>query len=128
MTFDAENMFSENQTITASAVSQRVVRAGANAGDGEPLFISLFVSEGFEGAGSVSVSVQHADTVDSTFTTVQSSGNLPASSLPKGAAIHLGSLPPRTKPCLRLQYVVTGAVGSGAINAALMANRQTNGA
>jgi len=127
MSFDAENIFSENQAISASAASQRVVRAGTNAGDGEPLFISLFVSESFEGAGSVSVSVQDAGAEDGPFATVQSSGGLPADSLKKGAVVHLGGLPPRTRPFLRLQYEVTGAVGTGTVSAALMANRQTNG-
>lgn len=125
MSFDAENMFSEVQKLTVSAPSAHTVKAGANVGEGAPVFVSFFVAEALQGATGLAVHVQDADKPEGPFATIQSTGELPVASLHKGAVVHMGSLPPVSKAYLRLQYAVSGTASAGAVTAGLVTNRQS---
>ena len=123
MTFDAETMFSEKQRVAAATPSSAVVQAGANAGDGAPVYVCFAVTESFAGAESLEVMVQDGDAPDGAFATIQTTGPLPCSSLAKGAIIHLGSLPQKSRPWLRLFYSLDGAASAGAVSAGLVGHR-----
>ena len=125
MTFDAETMFSENQRIAAATPSSAVVQAGANVGDGAPVYVCFSVTESFAGAENLEVLVQDGEAPEGDFATIQTTGPLPCSSLARGAIIHLGSLPQKSRPWLRLFYSLDGAASAGAVSAGLVGNRIT---
>lgn len=126
MLYDAENLFSDGQKITATAVSDNVVAVPVNVGDGEPLYLSFMPVEPFAGLTSLEVQLQTSDKADADFVTVQSV-TLPVEDLQGDKLVNVGSVPPRTKKYLRLNYVVEGTATAGKVMAGLVLARQTNG-
>lgn len=126
MLYDAENLFSDGQKITTTAVSTNVVAAPVNVGDGEPLYLSFTPVEPFAGLTSLEVQLQTSDKADADFVTVQSV-KLPVADLQGDKLVNVGSVPPRTKKYLRLNYVVEGTATAGKVMAGLVLARQTNG-
>ena len=108
---DKQMIFSDEQAITASAVSTNVIdlQSNRNLSVGEPVPILFRVTEAFATLTSLTVGVQTADNeaFDSGLATLISV-TVPVASLTAGAGIPLMALPRGVKRFLRLNYTVTG--------------------
>lgn len=132
MYLDKENMFSEGQAVTATALSTNIVElGGGDAGSSEE--ISLFVNAGaaYTGTGTIAVSILTAaalnpagDALDSPVTlATYPVGN---EALTSGGKLLAARLPHGCKRYLRLNYAVTGTLSGGNILAGLAADIQSN--
>lgn len=143
MIFDKENLFSEDQAITADAASTNVIDLGApgtpanylgalkrDIGPGNPLELWISVSETFNNLTSLTITMQ-SDTAD-TFgsqTTFGTTLAIPLADLVAGYYVKFPAYWPEgnTERYVRLFYDVTGtAPSTGKITAGIVAARQTN--
>lgn len=122
MLLDQENVFSDNQAITADAVSTNVIDfTKAGMAPGNPLSVIAQVTEAFNTLTSLTVTVQSS--VDEAFTSPinHQSVTIALASLTLGKRIDLGSLLDGVKQYVRLNYDVTGTNPTlGKITAALL--------
>lgn len=128
MYLDKQQMFSEDQAVTASAVSTNVLDLGsADAGRSE-LGIYARVTEAFNNLTSLGIKAQTA--TDAAFTTpvdlpIQETDLLAALTLNK--EVFKAEIPHGCLRYLRLYYTVTGtAPTTGKITAGLILDRQAN--
>lgn len=122
MLIDKENVFSDNQAITADAVSTNVIDLGKDGlAPGNPLSVIAQVTEAFNTLTSLNITVQSS--VDEAFTSPIShqTVNILLASLTLGKRVDLGSLLDGTKRFVRLNYDVAGSNPSaGKVTAALL--------
>lgn len=120
MIFDKQNLFSNRQAVTATAVSTDVVDLGAGDSGNAP-YLSV-IAAGYSGAGSIVVELQTSN--DAAFGAVKTLATFPVSNadLKKGGAVVAVKLPKGMQRFARLNYAVTGAVSGGAILAGLVMN------
>ena len=139
MIIDTSLVFSNQQAVTTSAPSTNAIDLGATGipfgatqplardiGLGEPVALSVSVSQGFAGLTSLQVSVQTSpDGIN--WTSVDTSAAIPAASLVAG---YLFAVPKIVQEAnaryLQLYYTVVGTATAGAINAAVVSGRQSN--
>lgn len=130
MIYDALNIFSDSQAITATADSTKKVHLGGVkiAGKGEPILINIKVVEDFATLTSLKVEVQQADTEGGSYATVGGgdSGAIPVATLKRGYMFPFRFLPRAvTKPWLKLVYTVAGSnATAGKVMAALVHEEQ----
>lgn len=131
MILDKENLLSDDQAVTTTAVSTNILDLqGANAGDqgpGEPLNLFAQVSSAdFSGGTSISLIVQTDD--DEAFgsaTTLFTTPAIVTASLVAGYNFALGSLPIELgERYMRFTYTVVGTMSTGAITAGIVPDRQ----
>lgn len=116
---DYEADFSRKQAVAATAVSDNVVKVPAgDIGKGRPVVLEI-IANGYSGSGSIAFEVQTDDNAD--MATMQRIDSLDVSNteLLKGGVVKVATIPTGAKQYLRLNYVVTGTVGSGTITAGL---------
>ena len=120
---DKDTLFSDEQAITATAVSTNVVDLGANRniGVGEPVALMHRVVEDFDNLDNLDIEIQTAnneafnDGNETLLTTTLALADLVA-----GATSPIITLPRGVKRFLRLRYVVDGSNPSeGKITAGL---------
>jgi len=130
MILDSEFEFSDDQAITATAVSTNVIDLGTgrDMSAGEPVNLNIQVTEAFDNLTSLQVEVQQdADAAFSNPTVIAKSEDAALADLKPGYVFNLRHLPSNSERYLRLNYVVTGTnpttgkVASGVVNA-----QQTN--
>lgn len=125
MYLDKQNLYSEDQAITATAVSTNVIdHSVSEIGPGEPVEILAQVTEDFAGGTSVAVSLQTDD--DEAFGTVETlvtTDAVPVASLTAGYQFRLSTLPVGVKTYSRLNYTVVGTPTAGAVTAGLALDR-----
>lgn len=126
MFYDALNMFSDQQAITATADSTKKVHLGGLkiAGKTDPILIDVRVNADFNNLTSLKVEIQQADTESGSYATVAGgdTGAILLASLKTGYKFGLRILPRSvTKPWLKLVYTVVGtAPTTGKVTAALV--------
>lgn len=123
--FDRENMFSYQQAVTTSGVSEDVVFTGyGDVGPGAAVVLEID-TPAVTGGGTVSVEIQHADSAAGTFSTVDT---LPVSAekLAKGGPVLVATLRTGLKDYLRLNYTLSGTVTGFTPTAGLLPAGQTN--
>lgn len=114
------DIFSDDQAITADAVSTNFVDVGKHAGKGEPIDILVRVTTAFDNLTSLHVSVQECDTTAGTYTDVLSTPEVVLADLAIGYEFVIRYLPKVTDRYIKLHYDVTGtAPSAGKIFAAL---------
>ena len=129
MFLDKELCFCEEQTVTASAVSQNVINAGEDCGSGSSVKLKVMVDgEDFAGLTSLRVGVQASSTDDFGFyDTLFESGSIAVADLKQGYSFPLPALPVKHKAYLRLSFTVTGTNASaGRLSGYLIMDDQTN--
>jgi hypothetical protein len=128
MILDKENLFSEDQAITATAVSTNVIDLDkAGMGKGEPVYVFAQVTEDFATLTSLQIDVQ-TDTVAafSSPTTLQGA-SVAVAGLTAGKQIPLGILTGDVEQFVRLNYTVTGSnATAGKFVSGLTLDVQTN--
>ena len=131
MLLDAALFFSDEQAVTATAVSTTKLDMGAtDMGNGNPLTLAVAVGEdAFAGGTSLSAALQHCATVGGTYTDVISTPAIVLASLTAGKVIEMGTVPCGTLQFLAMKYTVSGTMTAGAINASIKlgANKDDKG-
>ena len=122
MLLDSQNLFSNAQAITGSAVSENVVvMCEGEVAFGTPKPLLIQVVEDFAGATSLTVEIETAPSADFAEKVVLASATLKASELVAGAQFPINYLPKGNKGYMRLAYSVEGTATSGKITAGLVA-------
>lgn len=125
--FDAMNMFSDEQDITATAASTNVIDTGhtKDGGPGYPVHVACIVTEAFNTLTSLAVALQTA--TDAAFTTpvTLQTVSLALAALLAGEEFSFSCLPHGCLRYLRLYYTVTGTDPTeGQISAGLVFDSQ----
>ena len=141
MIIDTTLIFSSLQTVTTSTASTNIIDLGAtgtpygasnplvrNIGNGKPIELSVSVATTFVGLTSLQVSVQTSSD-GATWTSVDTGAAIAAAKLVSGYQFHVPKIVQEAN-CryLQLYYTVSGTASAGAINASIVASRQSNGA
>lgn len=130
MLYDLENIFSNNQTITADAASTNVLKLASGrikeVAFGTPIPLRIQVTEAFTGATSVEIKVQTDDNeAFSSPTTLATTGAITGTDLKAGYVAPINYIPKGNEGYLRLYYDVTvgsgGSITAGKITAGIVA-------
>lgn len=117
--FDSENMWSDGQALTATAVSDNTIFVGrGDAGSGTAKAVEID-STPATGGGSIVVDVQTADTDAGPFDVVASIP-VSAEALAIGGAVKVFHLPTGLKDYVQLNYNVTGTLTGCEITAGIV--------
>lgn len=144
MIFDKQSLFSDDQAITATAVSTNVIDLGATGtpiggsvalardlGAGGPVPLRVQVTEAFATLTSLTAVLQTSDAEDfgSGVETVATTGAIAAADLIAGAVLTPQYVPRgANKRYLRMSYTVAGSdATAGKIIAGIVTGHQTNG-
>ena len=120
MLLDTQSLFSDNQAVTATAVSTNVVRFGEGNLSYIPLIIQ--VVEDFATLTSLTVKVQTASDANFTQAVDLTSATLAAADLKEGAVFPINYLPSGNLGYIRLNYTVNGSNATkGKITAGVVA-------
>lgn len=117
MLYDTQNLFSDNQAITADAASTNIIDLAQGqlkeVAFGTPIPLRIQVTESFTGATTVEIKVQTDDNVSfSSPTTLATTGAIANNTLKAGYVAPINFVPRGNERYMRLYYDVT--VGSGA--------------
>ena len=130
MLYDKENLFSENQAITADAASTNIIQLAKGqlkeVAFGTPIPLRIQVTETFTGSTSVEIKVQTDDNAAfSSPTTVATTGAISNGTLKAGYVASLNFVPKGNEKFMRLYYDVTvasgGSISAGKITAGIVA-------
>jgi len=139
MIIDTSLVFSNQQTVTTSAPSTNAIDLGVTGtpfagtvplvrdiGQGEPIQLSVSVAQTFAGLTSLQVWVETSpDGVN--WSVVDSGMSIPAAALVAGYLFQVPKIVQQANSrYLQLYYNVVGTATAGAINASIVASRQTN--
>lgn len=124
MYLDKENLYSEDQTLTATTVSTNVIdHTITEIGPGEQVEVVVQVTEDFD-AGTVQATLQtDSDEAFGSAVDLVSSAAVAAADLVAGYQFALSTLPQHIQEHTRLNYTVTGAPTTGRVTAGLALNR-----
>ena len=130
MFMDKQLMFSEDQAITATAVSTNVLDMGAPDAGKSELSIFAKVGTAFTAAGAATMTIEVQTATDAAFTTpivLARSADVPKASLVAGYQPIMIDVPVGCQRFLRMNYVVsTGPMTAGTLTAGIVADRNTN--
>ncbi len=127
MILDAELLFSNNQALTKTGASSKILNMEDCVGAGYGLTPFVQVAEEFVGLTSLSVQVQMADSADADADAWETIIVLPSKTLAelnKEKLFYLAPLPAAAGKFLRLNYVVVGTPTKGKLTAGLILVRQ----
>lgn len=127
MRLDSQLLFSDNQAVTATAVSENVVQMASTQngmtevafGDKIPLLIQ--VTEDFVGCTSIAASVETSATEDfASAVSLVSTPAIPVAELKAGYKFAIDSIPKGNKGFMRTKYTVVGTATAGKILAGVV--------
>lgn len=127
MLYDLENIFSNNQAVTADAASTNVIKITngqlKEVAFGTPIPLRIQVTEDFATLTSLEIKVQTAtDAAFTTPVTLATTGAVAAASLVAGYVAPINFIPKGNLGYLRLYYDVTGSnATAGKITAGIVA-------
>lgn len=142
MIFSAEQLFSDDQAITADAASTNYIDLGATGtpygangalardiGKGEPVPIEVIVTAAFDNLTSLDIQVQTDDNTSFSSATTVLSQTILLTDLVAGKNVAFQFVPEGVNErYVRIYYDVTGtAPTAGTITAGISGGRQTNG-
>lgn len=141
MIFSAQQLFSDDQAITATAVSTNVIDLGApqtaygakaafhqDIGKGNPVPILVQVTEDFATLTSLTITIEVSAAANLSSSTVLSSQTIAVADLKKGKQIAAQVLPNGAdQRYLGVRYTVTGSnATTGKVTAGITMGNQTN--
>lgn len=128
MILDKEALFSDDQAITATAVSTNVVDLGASRdiGKGTPVPLLIQVTEDFATLTDLTATVETSDSEDfSSSDTLATSGAIAAADLLAGYQFPVQYMPIGVKRYVRINYTVGGTnATAGTVTAGIVASHQ----
>ena len=109
--FDRQNLFSNEQAITASTASTDLIDLGSvrDVGAGELSTVVVLVTTTFDALTSLTCALQTASTEAFSVPVQLTAATLPLASLTAGAKFSIGPVPGNVLSYLRLYYTVTGS-------------------
>jgi len=114
------DLFSEDQAITATALSTNACKLHKFQAKSTPLELHVQVTEDFDNLTSMAIEVHEADAVDGSYSVAAVTRDILLAELKAGAKLPLEVLPAVKKEWVKLNYVVTGtAPTAGKITAAI---------
>lgn len=127
MLYDLENLFSNNQAVTADAASTNIIKLAAGqlkeVAFGTPIPLRIQVTEDFETLTSLNIKVQTAS--DEAFRSpvdLAATGAIAAADLKAGYVAPINFIPKGNLGYMRLYYDVTGSnATAGKITAGIVA-------
>lgn len=127
MLYDLENLFSNNQAVTADAASTNIIKLAAGqlkeVAFGTPIPLRIQVTEDFETLTSLNIKVQTAS--DEAFASpvdLAATGAIAAADLKAGYVAPINFIPKGNLGYMRLYYDVTGSnATAGKITAGIVA-------
>lgn len=127
MLFDKQSLFSDNQAITATAVSENVVCLAKgplkDVALGNPLPLAILVTEAFAGLTNLTVTIETAtDKEFSDATVLATTGAIAAADLVAGYTFPINFIPKGNKGYMRAKYTVSGTATAGKITAGVVAS------
>lgn len=130
MLYDLENLFSNNQAVTADAASTNVIKLAAGqlkeVAFGTPIPLRIQVTEDFATLTSLNIKVQTAS--DEAFTSpvdLAATGAIAAADLKAGYVAPINFIPKGNLGYMRLYYDVTGSnATAGKITAGIVASNE----
>lgn len=132
MYIDRQNLFGQDQAVTASAASTDYIDLGSarDVGNGEPLEVLVLVTESATAAGAATVQVAVQTDDNSSFSSATNlvlSDAIPKASLTAGTEVLRVKVPHGTERYLRLYFTVgTGPLTAGKFTSGLVPLRQAN--
>ena len=130
MLFDAKNLMSNKQAITATAASTDIIDRGdtKDVGKAGDIPLCIQVTEAFNNLTSLTIELQTDDNSGFSSAATLFSLVVPLASLTLGYQTPVIVLPQKTERYLRLNYTVTGTAPTlGKVMAGIVAGVQTNG-
>ena len=121
------NVFSDAQAVTATAVSTNVIDLGSpDVGEGNPVDVNVEVGTAFSGLTSVQVAFQDSADNSSFAEVFTSRVFLLAELTAAGKPLFRIPLPssPNVRRYVRLNYIVVGTGTAGTFNSQLLFNRR----
>jgi hypothetical protein len=131
MIIDKENLYSEDQAITASAASTNIIDhrvTDPQLGKGGPICIAITITEAFDALTSLTIGFQ-TDSADSfgSAASLNDTGAIALASLTLGAKFSLYVPVEMAERYSRLYYTVAGSNPTvGKVHAAIVYDQQTN--
>ena len=133
MLYDKENLFSENQAITADAASTNVIQLAKGqlkeVAFGTPIPLRIQVTEDFTVSGTVSLEVKVQTDDNTAFSSAKvlaTSGAVSSTNLKAGYVFPINYVPKGNEGYMRLYYDVTissgGSISKGKITAGIVAS------
>lgn len=130
MLLDNQNLFSDSQAITESAVSDNVVQMSKGIIDevsfGSAIPLLVQVVEDFAGATSLKVDIETSETSNFAQSKVLASSSAPAADLKAGFKFPIVFIPAGNLGYMRLKYTPEGTPTKGKITAAIVAGHDNS--
>lgn len=141
MIFSAQSIFSDDQAITATAISTNVYDQGEagtpygaaaalnrDTGKGNMVPVTIQVTEAFNNLTSLTIAIETSANADLSSATVLSSQTIALANLTVGKQVSVGFLPKdATGRYLGIRYTVSGtAPTTGKVTAGISMGTQTN--
>ena len=129
MFYDTQNLYSDNQAVTATAASENVIdHTVAGVDKGQPVALDIRVQEDFSTLTSLTVAVETDDNESfSSSTTLVKTAAIAAADLVNGYRFPINYLPDGCERFTRLKFTVNGSnATAGKITAGILFDRQTN--
>lgn len=117
MYVDKNTLFSERQSVTASAASAAVDLYPGYGGGDRPFIVAL--ASDYAGEGALEIQLETSARADFSAARRVASFPLNAAELAAGGEVLAVSLPRNVERYLRLNYVVSGEIGALTLNAML---------
>ena len=109
MILDNQAIFSDGQSVTASAASTNVIKVNGDIAKGEPVEIFVQVAETFATCTSVKVGIQTDDSENfGSAVTLEETAAIAVANLVQGYVFSIKFLPKGIKKFVRLYYTVDG--------------------
>lgn len=126
MSFDAETMFSDGQTIAAGNSTNTVELPKGDVGrGGYPPRLQVVVKD-VVGTGGLNVQVQTSDNSSMAGAVNVATYHIASDDLLRGGPVLTAALPTGCKRYMRLGYSLGGTLSSGTLTAGLVLGGQTN--
>lgn len=118
MLLDKQNLFSDAQTVTATAYSTNSIKMGDNDVSYIPIIIQ--VVQDFAGLTNLMVEIETSATSNFSSSTSLVSSSMAVAKLTAGARFPISYLPKGNLGYMRLKYTVTGTGTAGKITAGVV--------
>ncbi len=125
MIIDNLSIFSDNVAVAAG--NSAVVQVMPFLGKGEPVYVSLTVSDEINNLTSLTVKLQQADTPTGAFADTGAGLTLSLAELQESKSFRFEIPDNAKKPCLRLNYTLAGTAPTAGTLFAAMARDGQNG-
>lgn len=124
MIIDRENLFSNEQTVSASVQATNIVDCGKGAINGSLIRLFVTGSNG-SGSGTIAITLSSCDTQNGSYVTHYTSGGIAGTTIGAGYQLLSMPLPADCKRFVKVSYTVSGTA-SAKLTAGLVFDTEAN--